>query len=194
MPRARATSCTLSNCWPDGSRRRSESTRSGALPSCALATSASLSAGHTSLPRASASAARRSTSPVEVPGEVAGWCGSVMSASSLGLGGGVVGVAEDRGDRDVTGHKKTGDDDDAGRARKGGGEQRPLGRDDGAVGAQGVHVVLVDAELERRVADDQRVAGVLLVGEDQGLDLALRSEEHTSELQSRQYLVCRLLL
>src|SRR3712207_8819249 len=27
-----------------------------------------------------------------------------------------------------------------------------------------------------------------------GLDLARRSEEHTSELQSRQYLVCRLLL
>src|SRR3712207_7595497 len=27
-----------------------------------------------------------------------------------------------------------------------------------------------------------------------GLDLAGRSEEHTSELQSRQYLVCRLLL
>src|SRR3712207_7377156 len=27
-----------------------------------------------------------------------------------------------------------------------------------------------------------------------GLDLGLRSEEHTSELQSRQYLVCRLLL
>src|SRR3712207_7424934 len=26
------------------------------------------------------------------------------------------------------------------------------------------------------------------------LDSALRSEEHTSELQSRQYLVCRLLL
>src|SRR3712207_7465027 len=26
------------------------------------------------------------------------------------------------------------------------------------------------------------------------LDWALRSEEHTSELQSRQYLVCRLLL
>src|SRR3712207_7553276 len=26
------------------------------------------------------------------------------------------------------------------------------------------------------------------------LDVALRSEEHTSELQSRQYLVCRLLL
>src|SRR3712207_8078566 len=27
-----------------------------------------------------------------------------------------------------------------------------------------------------------------------GLDLVPRSEEHTSELQSRQYLVCRLLL
>src|SRR3712207_7499406 len=27
-----------------------------------------------------------------------------------------------------------------------------------------------------------------------GPDLRLRSEEHTSELQSRQYLVCRLLL
>src|SRR3712207_7890513 len=29
---------------------------------------------------------------------------------------------------------------------------------------------------------------------DQNQVLALRSEEHTSELQSRQYLVCRLLL
>src|SRR3712207_8790029 len=29
---------------------------------------------------------------------------------------------------------------------------------------------------------------------DISLDTALRSEEHTSELQSRQYLVCRLLL
>src|SRR3712207_6953944 len=27
-----------------------------------------------------------------------------------------------------------------------------------------------------------------------GLDVEFRSEEHTSELQSRQYLVCRLLL
>ena len=27
-----------------------------------------------------------------------------------------------------------------------------------------------------------------------GLSIVLRSEEHTSELQSRQYLVCRLLL
>src|SRR3712207_8917647 len=29
---------------------------------------------------------------------------------------------------------------------------------------------------------------------DGGVDLPRRSEEHTSELQSRQYLVCRLLL
>src|SRR3712207_8128623 len=28
----------------------------------------------------------------------------------------------------------------------------------------------------------------------QGIEAAVRSEEHTSELQSRQYLVCRLLL
>src|SRR3712207_6962506 len=29
---------------------------------------------------------------------------------------------------------------------------------------------------------------------DEGYELVTRSEEHTSELQSRQYLVCRLLL
>src|SRR5947209_16217126 len=36
----------------------------------------------------------------------------------------------------------------------------------------------------------------MTVAQAEGLlaDLALRSEEHTSELQSRQYLVCRLLL
>src|SRR3712207_7680750 len=33
----------------------------------------------------------------------------------------------------------------------------------------------------------------LLAGDD-GVRLGVRSEEHTSELQSRQYLVCRLLL
>src|SRR3712207_93004 len=32
------------------------------------------------------------------------------------------------------------------------------------------------------------------LGQAVGADEALRSEEHTSELQSRQYLVCRLLL
>src|SRR3712207_8494926 len=40
----------------------------------------------------------------------------------------------------------------------------------------------VDLRHRRRGADEQR------------LDLVGRSEEHTSELQSRQYLVCRLLL
>src|SRR3712207_7183183 len=34
----------------------------------------------------------------------------------------------------------------------------------------------------------------LLGAADEFLDPGLRSEEHTSELQSRQYLVCRLLL
>src|SRR3712207_8903769 len=42
-------------------------------------------------------------------------------------------------------------------------------------------------------------AGVSILGENTGAheelgEFALRSEEHTSELQSRQYLVCRLLL
>src|SRR3712207_8486891 len=35
-------------------------------------------------------------------------------------------------------------------------------------------------------------AGVAFLND--GFHLSLRSEEHTSELQSRQYLVCRLLL
>src|SRR3712207_8126346 len=37
-------------------------------------------------------------------------------------------------------------------------------------------------------------AGHVEAGLGRGLHLVLRSEEHTSELQSRQYLVCRLLL
>src|SRR3712207_8322998 len=35
---------------------------------------------------------------------------------------------------------------------------------------------------------------VMLRRRELGIRMALRSEEHTSELQSRQYLVCRLLL
>src|SRR3712207_7696188 len=62
--------------------------------------------------------------------------------------------------------------------------------------------VLGDLLLEVVLAD----AGVVLRGQHDGVDpdrpvalvadrhLGLRSEEHTSELQSRQYLVCRLLL
>src|SRR3712207_6865870 len=45
---------------------------------------------------------------------------------------------------------------------------------------------------EQRVADG--VAGVLSWGTGADLQRRVRSEEHTSELQSRQYLVCRLLL
>src|SRR3712207_9199693 len=50
--------------------------------------------------------------------------------------------------------------------------------------------------LDQRV--DRRAGGVLErvahgVADD-GRGVGLRSEEHTSELQSRQYLVCRLLL
>src|SRR5947209_11095608 len=62
-----------------------------------------------------------------------------------------------------------------------------------AYGPADVVRVTFEPELGRVHADhDQPVAGVLSgpgtqVGE-------LRSEEHTSELQSRQYLVCRLLL
>src|SRR3712207_8746045 len=54
----------------------------------------------------------------------------------------------------------------------------------------------------RRVGDDRRQHHAGQVGDhepdrrrqDHGLALEDRSEEHTSELQSRQYLVCRLLL
>src|SRR3712207_8403013 len=66
----------------------------------------------------------------------------------------------------------------------------------------------VEGDLERlppgeddldRLAARDRVLGDLhgtdvLVPAEAGLDGSGRSEEHTSELQSRQYLVCRLLL
>src|SRR3712207_7252299 len=55
-----------------------------------------------------------------------------------------------------------------------------------------------DAEpLELVVADDvqhDRREDTREVRVDDGRQGAVRSEEHTSELQSRQYLVCRLLL
>src|SRR3712207_7783912 len=49
----------------------------------------------------------------------------------------------------------------------------------------------VRGHLRRRVDADPRARAVVLRG---GVGLDVRSEEHTSELQSRQYLVCRLLL
>src|SRR3712207_8317077 len=45
------------------------------------------------------------------------------------------------------------------------------------------HRVLVERDAGKHADDDLGLAG-----------LGVRSEEHTSELQSRQYLVCRLLL
>src|SRR5258707_2739934 len=44
------------------------------------------------------------------------------------------------------------------------------------------------------IADDQLARGLLDVETPRELIIRYRSEEHTSELQSRQYLVCRLLL
>src|SRR3712207_9016252 len=48
----------------------------------------------------------------------------------------------------------------------------------------------------RGIASQGTRRGGLPIGGDEPLQFApeLRSEEHTSELQSRQYLVCRLLL
>src|SRR3712207_7418691 len=40
----------------------------------------------------------------------------------------------------------------------------------------------------------QRADAALIADPEAGIDFSRRSEEHTSELQSRQYLVCRLLL
>src|SRR3712207_8751955 len=66
-------------------------------------------------------------------------------------------------------------------------------RDHGAAD-RGVAFEGVEGAVE--LADEHRVQGVQggrPIEGDQA-DLAARSEEHTSELQSRQYLVCRLLL
>src|SRR5215475_15084890 len=60
--------------------------------------------------------------------------------------------------------------------------------------------VAPDERVGRRVVAQLGLGGALELGEDrhcQGLsqlDAPLRSEEHTSELQSRENLVCRLLL
>src|SRR3712207_7956174 len=57
----------------------------------------------------------------------------------------------------------------------------------GEAGGEGDGVLLADADVEDPI-------GVLLRRRDEARALEHRSEEHTSELQSRQYLVCRLLL
>src|SRR3712207_8971007 len=52
---------------------------------------------------------------------------------------------------------------------------------------------LYNAGLQQRI-EAYRRRGISLRYLDQANELKARSEEHTSELQSRQYLVCRLLL
>src|SRR3712207_8537323 len=69
-----------------------------------------------------------------------------------------------------------------------------LFRSAGFRAARGEWVATLDADLQNDPADLARLWDAL-----PGHDAALgwrqtRSEEHTSELQSRQYLVCRLLL
>src|SRR3712207_8641459 len=58
-------------------------------------------------------------------------------------------------------------------------------------------LALIRDATERQRLERER-AGLLAVAQEQARRLqelaSLRSEEHTSELQSRQYLVCRLLL
>src|SRR5258707_4414370 len=65
--------------------------------------------------------------------------------------------------------------------------------------AQQVASALIAAEAQHLVHRDIKPSNLMLVREGDGeiivkvIDFG-RSEEHTSELQSRQYLVCRLLL
>src|SRR3712207_8725528 len=59
--------------------------------------------------------------------------------------------------------------------------------DDGRVAAQDHRQVRADNEHPEQPDDPGRAVQAVTPGVD-------RSEEHTSELQSRQYLVCRLLL
>src|SRR3712207_8366541 len=70
--------------------------------------------------------------------------------------------------------------------------------DEGAVGVVEEQVIEVDRRRLRRAVREPRPGEELVVVHRvEGVVLRedrLRSEEHTSELQSRQYLVCRLLL
>src|SRR3712207_8780433 len=58
-----------------------------------------------------------------------------------------------------------------------------------------VNLVAGAGEVGERLVDHHDVDGIAFTGSvATGQRIAQRSEEHTSELQSRQYLVCRLLL
>src|SRR3712207_8267234 len=72
--------------------------------------------------------------------------------------------------------------------------QRLVGAADQRLGAGAVPGEGGDAQRDRQL---ERLAGegvADLAAQALGQDVRRRSEEHTSELQSRQYLVCRLLL
>src|SRR3712207_7607040 len=56
------------------------------------------------------------------------------------------------------------------------------------------HVGYGDADTDLLLGNPLYLRAVLARPEYRGMPVVLRSEEHTSELQSRQYLVCRLLL
>src|SRR3712207_6975284 len=60
-------------------------------------------------------------------------------------------------------------------------------------GLRGVHLALLLGGLLHVLDHDAALGAGALDGLEVDLEL-IRSEEHTSELQSRQYLVCRLLL
>src|SRR3712207_8889900 len=69
------------------------------------------------------------------------------------------------------------------------------------ISGAGAHVVIAARDASKTAAAEERIrasspsASLEVVPLDLGdLSSVARSEEHTSELQSRQYLVCRLLL
>src|SRR3712207_8305211 len=68
-----------------------------------------------------------------------------------------------------------------------GDQPAPLGAAAAGGGAGGADLAVGRLSLGAGVTDRKPAAGA-------APDSAVRSEEHTSELQSRQYLVCRLLL
>src|SRR3712207_7039419 len=60
--------------------------------------------------------------------------------------------------------------------------------------ASGMPMLRALHTLEEQTVDEQLKEAIGSVRDDVEAGSSLRSEEHTSELQSRQYIVCRLLL
>src|SRR3712207_7173125 len=72
--------------------------------------------------------------------------------------------------------------------------RRHRDRDVGQAGAALEHGLRLGDVLQAAGVGDRRRAGEAPAAQHDRAALVQRSEEHTSELQSRQYLVCRLLL